>query len=376
MVRRRKARSPSLPTVTRKVRIGVPTPLEFLGDAIAKAAFAEALAQLSTQADFTFVDVPLAPFSEIAQLLYGGPWVAERRLAITGFFAAQPEAIDPTVRSVIGKADGKTAVDTFAALYRLEAGKRMADAVFAEIDLMLVPTTPTIHTRATVAADPIARNSDFGLYTNFVNLLGMSALALPGPFRSDGLPAGITLLAPGGGDHRLAEFARRIEPLLHHTLGTTTAQPPRSKDSLPPLPSAEPMVQLAVVGAHLSGMPLNWQLLERSARLLKPARTAARYRLYALPGTVPPKPGLIQVDTGGTAIALEIWEMPARHFGSFVALIPAPLGIGTLKLDDDSSVQGFLCEALATLDAEDISCFGGWREFIRSRKARDTIHEQ
>lgn len=366
----------AMPPITRKVRIGVPAPLEFLGDVVAEEAFHAALTQLRTQTDFEFVDVALAPFSEIAQLLYDGPWVAERRLAIADFFTAKPSAMDPTVCTVIGQADGKTAVDAFAALYKLETGKRMADIVFADIDLMLMPTTPTIHTRATVAADPIARNSDFGLYTNFVNLLGMSALAMPGPFRSDGLPAGVTLLSPAGGDHRLAEFARRIEPLLHHRLGTTTQQPPRWSVPLPPLLSAEPMVQIAVVGAHLSGMPLNWQLLERSARLLKTARTATRYKLYALPGTVPPKPGLIQVNAGGSAIEVEVWEMPARHFGSFVALIPPPLGIGTLTLDDGSSVQGFLCEALATQDAEDISSFGGWRGFIKFEKPMETIYEQ
>ena len=353
----------ALPPIVRTARVGLPTPLDFLGDQAAQSAFDRALDILRQNAQFEFVEIPFEPFDQIAQLLYDGPWVAERRLAIGDFFRERGGQMDPTVHEIIGKADGKSAIDTFKALYRLEAGKRMAEAVFTQVDCLLVPTAPTIHKRATVAADPIARNSDFGLYTNFVNLLGMSALALPGPFRSDGLPAGITLIAPGGGDHRLAELGRRIEPLLHQRLGLSLAPPPRMMQALPPLPDTTPSVRLAVVGAHLSGMPLNWQLQERCGRLLGQTRTAAQYRLFALPGTEPRKPGLVRAASGGAAIEVEVWELPATHFGSFVASIPAPLGIGTLTLQDGSEVQGFLCEAAAALDAEDITHFGGWRAY-------------
>ncbi|MDP1610140.1 MAG: allophanate hydrolase [Sulfuritalea sp.] len=356
----------ALGPVMRQVRIGIPAPLEFRGDAVAAKAFDAALAAMKQDPAFVFSEVPFAPFAEVAALLYDGPWVAERRLAIADFYQTHAAEMNSTVRTVIDKAEGKTAVDAFAAAYQLEAGKRMAESVFAGIDLMLVPTTPTHHTRAAVAADPVAKNSDFGTYTNFVNLLGMSALALPGPFRDDGLPAGITLIAPGGGDHRLAEFARRIEARLHRKLGRSELEPPRSA-ALLPLADGEPLVTVAVVGAHLSGMPLNWQLTERGGRLLRAARTTSRYRFFALPGTVPPKPGLIQVDADGAAIELELWQLPTRHYGSFVADIPAPLGIGTLNLDDGSQVQGFLCESLATQGAEDISRFGGWRAYLASR---------
>lgn len=353
----------ALGPLTRQVRIGIPAPLDFRGDAVAAAAFAAALATLKQDPAFVFSEIPFAPFAAVAALLYDGPWVAERRLAIADFYQTHAAEMNSTVRSVIGKAEGKTAVDAFAAAYQLEAGKRMAEGVFAGIDLMLVPTTPTHYTRAAVAADPVAKNSDFGVYTNFVNLLGMSALALPGPFRGDRLPAGITLIAPGGGDHRLAEFGRRIEARLHRQLGRSELEPPRRAAALLPLPGGEPLVTVAVVGAHLSGMPLNWQLTERGGRLLRTARTASIYRFFALPGTVPPKPGLIRVDRDGAAIDLELWQLPARHYGSFVAEIPAPLGIGTLSLDDGSQVQGFLCETLATRGAEDISRFGGWRAY-------------
>jgi allophanate hydrolase len=353
----------ALGPVTRKVRIGIPMPLEFRGDALAAAAFQAAVATLKEDPAFVFAEIPFAPFAEVAALLYDGPWVAERRLALADFFEHHAADMNPTVRAVIGKAEGKTAMDAFAAAYTLEAGKRMAESVFTDIDLMLVPTAPTHHTRAAVAADPVAKNSDFGTYTNFVNLLGMSALALPGPFRRDGLPAGITLIDAGGGDHRLAEFARRIEARLHRRLGCGELEPPRTAKALPPLPDSEPMITVAVVGAHLSGMPLNWQLAERGGRLLCAARTAPCYRFFALPGTVPPKPGLIQVASDGAAIDLEIWQLPVRNYGSFVADIPSPLGIGTLLLDDGSQVQGFLCEAHATAGAEDISHFGGWRAY-------------
>lgn len=358
----------ALPPLVRKVRFGVPAPLEFLGDTQAEQAFAAALGALKKQPEFEFVDIPMAPFAEVARLLYEGPWVAERRLALGEFFVDHGNRIDPVVREIIGQAQGKTALDAFDAMYRLEAGKRMAEGVFEKIDVLLVPTSPTIHTRAAIATAPIPRNSDFGYYTNFVNLLGMCALAMPGPFRRDGLPAGVTLIAPGGGDHRIAELARRLEPALHGRLGLGIVPPPRKASPLEPLPNSDPTVRIAVVGAHLSGMPLNWQLVERQGRLICATRTAPVYRLFALPESTPPKPGLIRVRDGGSTIELELWEMPLAQYGSFVAGIPAPLGIGTLELEDGSTVQGFLCEAAATEGAEDITQYGGWRAYCTAAR--------
>lgn len=355
----------ALGPLTRQVRLGVPTPLEFYGDGTAEAAFSSALDSLRADAGIAFSSLPFAPFQAVADLLYNGPWIVERRLALGEFFANRGDAMDDTVRRVVARAEDKTAQEVFAAQYQVEAAKQHLEALFSGVDLLIVPTAPTHYTRAQIAADPIVRNSNLGTYTNFVNLLGLCALALPGPFRADGLPAGITLIGPGGADHRLAEFARRIEPVLHRRLGIGVDEPPRQVQVLPPLPDDEPRTQLAVVGAHLSGMPLNWQLVERGGRLLSATRTAPRYRLYALPGTVPPKPGLVQViaDEPGAEIEVEVWDMPLRHYGSFVAGIPAPLGIGTLTLDDDSAVQGFLCETVAISGAEDISRFGGWRAY-------------
>ena len=353
----------ALPPLIRKVRIGVPTPLEFLEDAAAACAFECALAPLRHDKRIEFVDIPFAPFTDIAKLLYEGPWIAERRIALGAFYDDHRNEIDPAVRETIGRANGKSAVDAFEAMYALESGKRMAERVFDAIDILLVPSTPTIHRRATVAANPLARNSELGFYTNFVNLLGMCALALPGPFRNDGLPAGITLIAPGGADHRLAEFARRIEPMLHTRLGLGVVPPLRKSSRLPPLPSNAPTVEVAVVGAHLTEMPLNWQLTERQARLVTATRTSSDYRLYALPSIDPPKPGLVRVAHHGSTVELEVWEMPLEHYGSFVASIPAPLGIGMLTLHDGSQVQGFLCESVAVEGAQDITEYGGWRAY-------------
>ena len=230
------------------------------------------------------------------------------------------------------------------------------------IDVLAVPTAPTHYTIAQMQADPVALNRNLGAYTNYVNLLDYSAIAVPASLRPDGLPFGITLVGPCGSDLQLAELGQRF----HHASGLTQGATGRPLPPPQPIPGIEParMVQVAVVGAHLSGMPLNRQLTERGAILLRQAHTAPDYRLFALPGTTPAKPGLLRVVPGtGRRIALEIWSMPLREYGSFVAEIPPPLGIGTLQLDDGAQVQGFLCEPLAAQGAEDISSHGGWRAY-------------
>lgn len=350
--------------VTRTVRLGVPTQLEFLGDALAEAAWRAALDEILALPGVQPVAIDLAPFHAVTRLLYDGPWVAERRWAVGKFMDHHGEAMDPTVRGIIARADTMSAVDAFDGRYRLEALRKHCDRALAAVDLLLVPTAPTLHTHAAIAAAPVERNSELGYYTNFVNLLGMAGLAIPGPFRADGLPAGITLLGAAGSDHRLAEFGRRLQPQLHRRLGLGTQPPLPGSQALPPLPYAEPVVEVAVVGAHLSGLPLNWQLTERGGRLLETTRTAAHYRLYALPGTVPPKPGLVRTAGEGGSLEVEVWALPLRHFGSFVAEIPAPLGIGTLELADGRTVKGFVCEAVAVDGAPDVTAHGGWRAYL------------
>jgi allophanate hydrolase len=338
----------------RGYRIAVPAQLEFFGDAAAQAAFEATLARLRDLPGCTFGTVDYTPFRDAAALLYQGPWVAERHAAVGAFIEAQPDAAHPVVAGIIDQANGYDATDAFQGQYKLAALRRAAEDALADYDFLLVPTTPTMHRIADVLERPVELNSQLGYYTNFVNFFDMAALAVPGLTRADGLPAGVTLIGSAGSDHLLATAAAAL-------LGGADA----AALAADPLPFCEPTVQVAVVGAHLEGQPLNWQLLERGARKVAATHTSPHYRLYALPGTTPPKPGLARVDADGTSIAIEVWELPLRRFGEFVAEIPAPLGIGSLELADGRWVKGFICEPAAIAGATDISAFGGWRAYLQ-----------
>lgn len=347
-------------------RFGVPATLEFDGDSAAEAAFAGAVARLQSLGG-TPVPIDFAPLAQVAALLYESALVAERYTAIRSFFDTHEDEVIEPVRSIIAAGRPYSAADLYEVQTELKRLGQQADAMWAGIDLLVVPTAPTHYTIAQMKQDPVALNRKLGAYTNFVNLLDYAALSVPSALRLDGLPFGITLIAPCGSDWQLAELGQRY----HHATGL-----PQGATGVP-LPAMRPVagirkpatVKVAVVGAHLSGMPLNGQLTERGATLVGAAETAPHYRLFALPGSTPPKPGLLRVAAGqGTRIALEIWDMPLGAYGSFVALIPAPLGIGTLELGDGSTVQGFLCEAEALHAAQDISHLGGWRAYIASLK--------
>ncbi len=341
--------------------------LEFYGDEASRKAFAQACSRLEKLGGKA-CPIDYRPFAEAAAMLYEDAFVAERYAGIRAFFDAHgdanPDAFDPTVRSIIASGRRFSAADWCQASAKLGLLRHRCDALLAEVDVMVVPTTPTMVSLQAMLAEPIEMNRRLGLYTNFVNLLDYAAIAVPACLRNDGLPFGISFIGPAGSDLRLADIGQRF----HHDTGLTAGA------NLRALPAARSIarpagttVKLAVVGAHLTGMPLNGQLVERGARLLRPARTAPDYHLFALQGTVPPKPGLLRVEPArGHSIAVEIWEMPIEHYGSFVALIGAPLGIGTLRLEDDSAVQGFLCEAIDTVASPDISAFGGWRHYLAS----------
>jgi allophanate hydrolase len=341
-------------------RFGVPMQkdLEFFGNAEAERLFGEAVARMKSLGG-TPVEVDLAPFLETARLLYGGPWVAERYLAIREFFDAQSAKVFPPVREIIAGGRDYSAADTFAHLYKLRAAQRVCDAVWNDIDVMLTPTAGTIYRINEMQADPIRLNANLGYYTNFMNLLDLAATAVPAGFQRDGLPFGITLIAPQHQDGPLLHLASRMQQALGAKMGATDhALPPA--ESLRLLPDGQ--VRVAVVGAHLSGLPLNHQLTERNARRVSVMQTTPTYRFYALPDGK--RPGLVKVHEGGAAIACEVWEMPASQFGSFVAGIPAPLGIGKLELADGSVVNGFICEGIGVLDAQDITAYGGWRAWL------------
>ena len=357
----------ALGALPRSLRLGVPMPGQrlFFGDQAAAAAYDAALARLA-RLGAVLVEFDIEPFYQAARLLYEGPWVAERYLATRALIASAPQAMHPVTRQIILAGTHRSAADTFAAFYELEELRRVRDHVFHSIDAMALPTVPTVYTVEQVLADPIALNSRLGTYTNFVNLLDLCALAVPAAMRADGTPFGVTLIAPAGCDAALASIGRAFHADTALPLGATgAAQPPLA--AITPR-AADGEIAFAVVGAHLSGMPLNRELTASGARFLEESATAADYRLFLLPGA-PAKPGLLRVDGGGAAIAVELWAMLADAFGGFVATVPPPLAIGTLTLADGRNVKGFLVEAAATAGARDISAFGGWRAFMAQAKA-------
>ncbi|WP_181707204.1 allophanate hydrolase [Chthonobacter rhizosphaerae] len=350
------------------VRIGVPMPetLRFFGDTAAETAFAESVADLKALGCVP-VPVDLTPFFEVAALLYEGAWVAERYAAIESFITASPDSLHPVTRSITLGGLNQSAVEAFKGFYRLAALKRAVEPVLASIDCLVVPTFPSPVTLEEIAAEPVAANSRLGTYTNFVNLLDLAALAIPGRFRPDGRPAGVTLIGRSGTDGLLAALGAALHGHIAPTIGATGLPLPKAT----PAPAAVPdgWIRVAVVGAHLSGMPLNPELTRLGARFVAAGHTAPDYRLYALAGGPPFRPGLSRVEEGGASIALETWVLPPEGFGRFVAGIPAPLGIGTVTLVDGSTVKGFICEAAGLAGAVDITVHGGWRAYLAAKAA-------
>lgn len=345
-----------------KPRIGVLTGAEreFYGNAEVEAIYDAAIARAESLGA-TIVPFDYAPFREVAALLYDGPWVAERLAAVEGFIATNADDFDPTVRRIIEGAKGRTAVEAFNGLYRLNALRQQIAPVWDAVDMLLLPTSPTTYSVADMLADPVTKNSHFGRYTNFANLLGYAAIAVPAGFGPSGLPAGVTLVGPGFSDDALAPFAGAMHAAAACGMGKDRGA------ALPAAPVAavpDGYLPICVVGAHLTGMPLNPELTGPGGFLLNEARTAPGYRLYALAGTVPPKPGMVyDPEFTGPGLIVEVWALPAAAFGSFVARIPAPLGVGKVALTDGRQITGFLCEAHALQGATEITKFGGWRAF-------------
>ncbi len=352
----------ALGPVPPKLKAGVPDAKSrrFFGDAASERAFDRALT-LYAQRGVTLVEVDFAPLFDVAALLYDGAWVAERYAAIAPFIAAHREALHPVTARIILGAERLSAADAFSGLYRLAALRRAADALWAGLDLLVVPTVPRAYRVEELDADPIGPNSALGTYTNFVNLLDLCALSVPGPFRDDGFPAGTTLIAPAGRDGFLASLGAGLHRSASVPLGATGHPlPPRAE----PAPVVEDGIEMVVIGAHLSGMPLNRDLVALGGTFRRAIDTAPDYRLHALPGGPPARPGLVRVAEGGAAIAAEVWSLPPAGFGHFVDGIPAPLGIGRVRLADGTAPAGFLCEPAGLEGARDITHLGGWRRFV------------
>lgn len=353
-----------LHAVPEALRVGVPNAdtIEFFGDAVQQRAFQRDVADLAARgAQITELD--FTPFYDVADMLYRGAWVAERYTVIEDLLKTNPDAVHPVTRQIICHAEGLSAADAFRGIYRLQELKRVADTVLSDIDLLCVPTIPTFYSVADLEADPVTPNSNLGTYTNFVNLLDMCGIAVPTDPREDGRPGSVTLLARAGQDALTASVARSFEGGTARNLGATSHAAP----DMPALtkPCKSDRLELAVCGAHMADLPLNWQLTERGGQFVRTARTSDRYRFFALAGGPPERPGLVRTEeAGGEPIGLEIWSLPLDQIGSFLAGIPAPLGLGSVELEDGSFVKGFICEASGASGARHISEFGDWRSYL------------
>jgi allophanate hydrolase len=340
----------------------------FHGDREAPGLFDAAIARAESLGGAAR-EIDFAPWTEVADLLYG-PWVAERTAALPDGLRDTPGALHPVTRAILAAGEDVTAVQLFAAMDRLRAARQAIRPVWRDIEFLLVPTTGTAPTLARIEADPVARNAELGTYTNFANLLDLAAIAVPSGLTAAGFPAGVTLVGPAWHDAALAGFARRLHRASGLPLGATGRAQPESGLSQPglsqPGPSAPqptwPAADIAVFGAHLSGEPLNPDLLALGATLRGPCRTAPLYRMVALPGRVE-RPGLLRGDGAGSALDGEIWSVPSQAVASLLGSIAPPLGLGTVLLEGGATSLGFICEAGPARDAPDISRFGGWRAY-------------
>lgn len=337
--------------------------LKFFGDEHYQSAYQKTLAVLQRQ-NIKLVEIDFTAFEEAARLLYEGPWVSERYLATLPLIAEQPEAVFPVVRDIIAPGGEPKATDLFKAQYRLNALKAICDQQLAAVDCLLTPTAGRCFTIEEMLAEPIQHNSELGYYTNFMNLLDMTSVAVPTQITEYGLPFGITLVGPAFSDRALLSIARSLQPLFDLPLGASDSKASASEAAVI---GKTDTIDVLVCGAHLDGLPLNWQLKERGAVLKTVTQTAPVYRMYALAGGPPFRPGLILDEEKGAAIDVEIWSVPTAEFGSFVAGIPAPLGIGKVRVADGSVVSGFICEPYGLEGAEEITHLGGWKAYLAGK---------
>jgi allophanate hydrolase len=337
--------------------------LQFFGNADYAVAFdtaIEALKKCGGEAR----EIDFSNFLDTARLLYEGPWVAERYLAVQALLDNEPEALLPVTATIIQAGRDKSAADTFAAMYELRRLRRAIEPILTGVDFIVTPTAGTHFTQQQLIEQPIKHNSELGYYTNFMNLLDLSAVAVPAALLPSGLPFGITLFADHHSDLRLLSYAHQLQKQLALPLGATGKYTTFSE-----LNNRQELstVQVVVCGAHMRGLPFNAQLTSRYGKLINVTKTTPRYRFYALQGGAVQRPGLIRDENAGSAIDVEVWELPIEEFGSLVSMIPKPLGIGKIELQDGTWLPGFLCEPYALENAEDISALGSWRTYLQRR---------
>jgi len=344
------------------IRIGIPKSADFLDNTEYSQLFTKALKKIKEMGHHV-IEVDITPFVKAGKLLYDGPWVAERYAVIEDFIKSHPNSLDPSVKKIIESGASYTAAQGFRAIYQLKDLETECQKAWSQCDLIVVPSAPRHPTIEELKEEPILRNSELGMYTNYVNLMRLAAIAVPADFTAEGLPFGVTLIGQGGSDFALLQFASQWQKLTKMPLGFAHSAPP--SDYLDIRNGDTSHVRLAVVGAHLKGMPLHSQLVERQARFVKACKTANRYQLFALANTSPPKPGLVRAEQGGVAIELEIYDLPTETIGSFLGLILSPLGLGTIELEDGSWVKGFICEPVGISGANNISQYGGWKNYLK-----------
>jgi allophanate hydrolase len=366
------------PAITGRFKFGIPRAeqLEFFGDTEYARLFFDSVKRLE-QLGGECIEIDFAPFRMAARLLYNGAWIAERYDAVGEFIERNPESVHAITRQLILASNSLSAADAFRSFHKLADARRAADEAWGDIDVLVTPTAGTIYEIDAVEFDPIRLNSNLGFYTNFVNFLDYAAVAAPAGFREDGLPFGITLVGQAWSDAALLRLADRFHRASVEHAGALGAALPAAAGVPIALASdgraasvtggGGQGIAVAVCGAHMEGLPLNHQLTSRGATFVSRTRTVPAYRFYALPGGPPFRPGLVRVPSGGSSVDVEVWSVPQEHFGSFVAGIPAPLGIGKVDLEDGQQVSGFLCEAHAVEGARDITSLGGWRQYLRTR---------
>lgn len=343
--------------------------LNFFGDTECETLYWQAVEQWK-ELGATIVETDIQSLLDAARMLYDGPWVAERYAALESLMQKQPEAIHPVVQGIVKSAEGKTATETFQYEYKMQDFRRVAQELFATFDFLLTPTAPTNYLIDDVLVDPVQLNSNMGYYTNYMNLLDLSGTAIPAGFTSQGLAFGVTMVAPAMHDQALLSYAHQWQVMRDQSVGALGVKP-----ALPEAPSVKrkECINVAVCGAHLSGMPLNWQLTDRGAVLIETTTTSESYEFYALKGDSPRRPGLKRVAEDGVVIDIEIWQMPAQNFGGFVDAIPAPLGVGKVESAKGDWITSFICEPYGFDGATNISSFGGWRAYIGSLEGADKL---
>jgi len=334
--------------------------LEFFGNKQYQLLFSKTVTELEKLGGIK-QEIDFTAFIKAAKLLYEGPWVTERYIACETIINEQPEALLDVTRKIIASGKNNLATDAFKAQYKLQACKQITDVILNDSDFLLTPTAGTTYTIEEVENDPVQLNSNLGYYTNYMNLLDYTSIATPAGFTSDGMPFGVTFVSSAFSDLKLLGYVSLLQQSLQKTLGATKQALP---ELLPIQQISDDMIKIVVCGAHMSGLPLNHQLLDRDAILIKQCKTSSFYKLIALPGGPPERPGMIRINEDGTAIEVEVWQMPTEHFGSFLAGIPHPLGLGKVELDDESWQQGFICESYIETQSIDISHYRGWRYYI------------